>query len=194
MKDLRAPFDPDVVRSLRAGEAVRISGRVFTARDRVHKFLAEGGDPGVDLRGGAIYHCGPIVLPAGKADGGAGWRIVAAGPTTSIREEPYMAGIVARHGIRLVLGKGGMGPATLAAFREHPCAYIQIVGGAAAALAACVRRVEDVAFLDEFGATEALWTLEVEGLEGIVGMDCQGGDLFHDILAASKARLDALIR
>ncbi|MGI6494547.1 MAG: FumA C-terminus/TtdB family hydratase beta subunit [Kiritimatiellia bacterium] len=198
MNELRPPFAPDAIRSLRAGDAVRISGRIFTARDRVHKFLFEGGDPGVDLRGSAIFHCGPIVLPL-EADAetpaacAPRWRVVAAGPTTSIREEPYMADIIARHGVRLILGKGGMGEATLAACRKHACAYVQIVGGAAAALAARVREVEDVRFLDEFGATEALWSLRVEGLEGIVGMDCHGGDLFRDIRDASKARLDHLL-
>ena len=188
MKILRYPFDETSVRDLRAGDAVRISGRVFTGRDRVHKHLFEGGEPGVDLRDGAMFHCGPIVL---RQDDGP-WRIVAAGPTTSIREEPYMADVIRRHGLRLILGKGGMGRKTAEACMECGCAYVQIVGGAAAALASCVKRVDGVRFLDEFGATEAIWSLDVEGLEGIVGMDCAGGDLFREITESSRARLEAL--
>ena len=190
MKTLAYPFDEESVRALRAGDAVRISGRVYIGRDRVHKFLFEGGDPGVDLRESAIFHCGPIVL---QQDDGS-WRIVAAGPTTSIREEPYMADVIAKHGIRLILGKGGMGPATAAACREHGCAYVQIVGGAAAALAACVKKVDGVRFLDEFGATEAIWSLDVEGLDGIVGMDCEGGDLFRDVAESSRNALEEMTK
>ncbi len=188
MKTLKYPFSEDEIRGLRAGDAVRISGRVFTGRDRVHKFLFEGGDPGVDLHGGAIFHCGPIVL---QQDDGT-WKIVAVGPTTSIREEPYMADVIRRHGLRLILGKGGMGPKTAEACREYGCVYVQIVGGAAAALASCVKRVDGVHFLDEFGATEAIWSLDVEDLDGIVGMDCNGGDLFREISDSSHARLEEL--
>lgn len=189
MKILRYPFDEKSVRALRCGDAVRISGRVFTGRDRVHKFLFEGGDPGVDFRGGAIFHCGPIMLR--KEDGS--WGVVAAGPTTSIREEPYMADVIRRHGLRLVLGKGGMGRGTAEALRECGCAYVQIVGGAAAALASCVSHVGNPRFLGEFGATEAIWPLEVENLEGIVGMDSVGGDLFRDIAESSRVRLEAIL-
>jgi len=180
MNELRYPFSEEAVRALRAGEVVRIFGRVFTGRDRLHKHLAEGGACPVALRDGALYHCGPVVVPQGS-----GWRVVAAGPTTSAREEPYMAEVIARHGVRLIIGKGGMGAATQAACARHGCVYVQAVGGAAALLAQRVRRVEGVHFLETFGATEALWQLEVESFEAVVGIDTHGRNLFDEVKASS---------
>ena len=187
MIELRYPFTETAVRALRAGDAVRLSGRVCTGRDRFHKFLADGGECPVDLRDGALFHCGPVVVPEGGS-----WRVVAAGPTTSIREEPYEADAVERLGIRLVIGKGGMGAKTLEACRRCGCAYLQAVGGAAALTAQRIRRVIGVYFLEEFGATEACWEWEVEGLEAVVGMDARAGDLFARVRETSAARLEAL--
>ena len=189
--ELRAPFREDAVRSLRAGDRVRVSGTVYTGRDRFHRFLADGNPSPVDLRGGALFHCGPVVVRDEAAPGG--WRVVAAGPTTSAREEPYMAGIVRREGLRAIVGKGGMGPSTAEACRECGCVYLQAVGGAAALLARCVKRVAAVHFLDEFGATEACWSLEVEDLPALVGVDASGRSLFDDVRASSRAALDRLL-
>lgn len=185
---LQYPFREEDVRRLRAGDTVLLSGTIHTGRDRFHKHLGEGNPSPVPLRDGCLFHCGPVVVPDGN-----GWRIVAAGPTTSIREEPYMAGIIAAHGLRLVIGKGGMGAATARACRECGCAYLQAVGGAAALLARCVKRVTAVHFLDEFGATEACWSLEVEDFPALVGMDATGRSLFAETQAASKARLEKMI-
>lgn len=187
--DLALPLSEEAVRSLRAGDAVRLTGLLHTGRDRFHKHLAEGNPSPVDLRGGAIYHCGPVVV---RGDDGA-WRIVAAGPTTSSREEPYMAGIIRREGLRALIGKGGMGKATIDACRECGCAYLQAVGGAAALLARAVKRVADVHFLEEFGATEACWSLEVEALPAIVGIDSTGRSLFEEVKAASRTALEGLL-
>ncbi len=180
------------MRSLRAGDRVRVSGVVYTGRDRLHKFLGEGGASPVDLRDAAIFHCGPVMLRDPDAPGGAGWRVVAAGPTTSIREEPYMAGILRRHGVRLVIGKGGMGAGTLAALRDCGAAYLQAVGGAAALTARRIAAVEGVHFLDEFGPTEAMWALRLDGLEAIVAMDSHGESLFDAVRTASADVLHAL--
>ena len=187
MKQLRYPFSEAAVRDLRAGEVVQVFGRVFTGRDRLHKYLAEGGTCPVALRDGALFHCGPVVVPEG-----AGWRVVAAGPTTSVREEPYMADIIARHGVRVIIGKGGMGAATREACARHGCVYLQAVGGAAALLAQRIRRVEGVSLLEEFGAAEALWQLDVEAFEAVGGVDAHGCDLFEDVRRASAAALHAL--
>jgi len=189
MKRLRLPISEQDARALAAGEEVALTGVVHTGRDRFHKFLADGGASPVDLRGGALYHCGPVVVRG--ADGA--WRVVAAGPTTSAREEPYMAGIVRREGLRAVIGKGGMGEKTAAACRDFGCVYLQAVGGAAALLAQRVHRVVSVHFLEEFGATEACWGLEVEDLPALVGIDASGRSLFSDVRAASKAALDRLL-
>ena len=187
MNELRYPFCEEAVRALRAGDVVRVSGLVFTGRDRLHKYLAEGGACPAPLRDGALYHCGPVVVPQA-----GGWRVVAAGPTTSIREEPYMADIIARYGVRVIIGKGGMGAATHAACERHGCVYLQAVGGAAALLAQRVRRVSGVHFLNEFGAAEAMWEFEVEAVEAVVGMDTLGRNLFDEVKRSSAERLREL--
>lgn len=184
MKILNYPFTLAAVKELRVGDSVRLSGTIYTGRDRLHKFLAQGGHSPVDLHDGALYHCGPVVV---REEGG--WRVKAAGPTTSIREEPYMAQVIADHGVRVVIGKGGMGQRTLAACISHGCVYLQAVGGAAALLARCVKRVEDVYFLDEFGSAEAMWKLEADGFELVVGMDTYGCDLYEEMRVASLAKL-----
>ncbi len=185
---LKSPFDETQIRALRAGETVWLEGVVYTGRDRLHAFLHGGGLSPVSLRDGAIYHCGPVIV----ADGG-GWRMVAAGPTTSSREEPYMAGIIARHGLRVVIGKGGMGEKTREACRACGCVYLQAVGGAAASLARRVTAVRRVFFIEEFGAAEAMWELAVEGFEAVVGIDAHGVSLFDDVRASSQTRLAALL-
>ena len=175
---LRTPLSEADVRALRAGDEVLLSGLVHTGRDRFHKAVFESGASPVDLAGGALFHCGPVVV---KDPAAGGWRVVAAGPTTSCREEPYMAAIVERHGLRAIVGKGGMGAATREACARSGCVYLQAVGGAASLLARCVRRVVAVHFLDEFGATEACWSLEVEDMPALVGMDATGRSLYAEV-------------
>lgn len=189
---IKLPLSETDVRALRVGDEVRLSGLLYTGRDRFHKYLADGNVCPVDLRGGALFHCGPVVVPDPAAPASP-WRIVAAGPTTSTREEPYMAGIIRREGLRMVIGKGGMGRPTAEACAECGCAYLQAVGGAAALLARCVTRVESVHFLDEFGATEAVWGLRVEAFPALVGIDAQGASLFDTVREASAARLKELL-
>ncbi|NLB69270.1 MAG: hypothetical protein GX804_06255 [Lentisphaerae bacterium] len=182
---LHYPFYEKDVRTLSAGDIIDISGLVYTGRDRLHKHLAETGVSPVDLQNGAVFHCGPVVL----RNGDGSWRIVAAGPTTSIREEPYMASIVETQGVRIVIGKGGLGKKSLEAFARFGCVYVQAVGGAAAVIANSVKKVENVFFLEEFGATEAMWVLEVEKLPGIVAMDSHGRSLYNEIAETSKEAL-----
>lgn len=187
--ELVYPFTRAAVSALRAGDVVSVSGRVFTGRDRLHKHLAETGESPEDLHDGALFHCGPVIRR--EADGT--WRIVAAGPTTSIREEPYMAAIIAAQGVRVIIGKGGMGPATLAACREHGCVYLQAVGGAAAVIAQSVDAIEGVHFLEAFGATEAMWRLRVSRLQAVVGMDAHGRSLYDEVARASHDKLLGLL-
>lgn len=176
MKNLAYPFSLRDVRALAVGDIVEISGRVYTGRDRLHKFFADGGKLPVDFRDGALYHCGPVCV---LEDGG--WRVVAAGPTTSVRENPYEPDFIARTGVRLVIGKGGMDAATLAAMKRHGCVYVQAVGGAGALYAECVKRVAGVSMLKEFGAAEAVWHFDVEGFRGVVAMDAHGRSLFDTV-------------
>jgi fumarate hydratase class I len=187
MIQLTAPFTEEKVRALKVGDAVELTGILFTARDAVHKHLAQGGalPAGVDLRNGIIYHCGPVAL---KDHRGA-WRVTAAGPTTSARQEPYQADIIRRFGVRGVIGKGGMGERTLAACREHGCVYFHAVGGAAQVLAERIKSVRNVYLLDQFGGPEAIWELAVESFPVVVTMDAHGNSLHNAVLAASRAQL-----
>ncbi len=187
MKTVNLPVGEKDVRRLRAGDAVSINGIIHTGRDKFHKWFADGRPIAVDFRDGAIYHCGPVVVGACGE-----WRVVAAGPTTSVRENPYEPEFIAKSGVRLVIGKGGMDSRTLAAMRNHGCVYIQAVGGAAALSAAAVKRVAGVDFLEEFGAAEACWHFEVEDFRGVVAMDARGVSLFDKVASASAAKLAGL--
>jgi fumarate hydratase subunit beta len=187
MTKLSFPFTEEKVRALKVGEEVQISGVVFTGRDAVHKFLHEGGQlpPEVKLRDGIIYHCGPVMM---KQEDGS-WKCTAAGPTTSIREEPYQWQVIRDHGVRGVIGKGGMGDLTMAACKEYGCVYLHAIGGAAQVLAECVKKVRNVYMMKEFGAPEAIWELEIENFPVVVTIDAHGNSLHKDILAASRAEL-----
>jgi fumarate hydratase class I len=217
---LRAPISEEQIRSLKVGDVVLVSGRMFTGRDAVHAHLMKH-EPPVDLRGSVLYHCGPVVvkdespvspkpqsgegalvspkpqggdagLVAPKPQGGeGGWRVTAAGPTTSIREEPYQAEILKRYGVRAVMGKGGMGPKTLAGLKESGAVYLNAIGGAAQFYARCIERVEGVSLM-EFGTPEAMWHLEVRDFPAIVTMDAHGNSLHKDVEDKSGAILETL--
>ena len=191
MITLTYPFDEKAVRALKAGDAVSITGRLYTGRDKFHKFVADGGALPVDFTDGALYHCGPVCVRDG-ADGA--WRVVAAGPTTSVRENPYEPAFIVASGVRLIVGKGGMDAATLAAMKRHGCVYVQAVGGAGALYAAAVRRVAGVSLLDEFGAAEAVWHFDVVDFRGVVAMDAHGRSLFAEVAEASARALAGLRR
>ena len=180
-----APLTEEAVRALKVGDVVLLSGRMFTGRDEVHSHLAKH-DPPVDLRGSALYHCGPVVVKEGER-----WRVTAAGPTTSIREEPYQADVIRRYGVRAVIGKGGMGAKTLAAMKEHGAVYLNAIGGAAQFYAQSITRVDGVSLL-EFGTPEAMWHLTVENFPAIVTMDAHGNSLHKDIERESGMHLESL--
>jgi len=188
MKHLEYPFTMSKIQELRAGDKVSLSGRVFTGRDRLHKHLFEGGKCPVDLKDGAIYHCGPVISGREEA-----WVVCAAGPTTSIRQDLYMPKIIEQHKVRIIIGKGGMGDATVKACMKHGCVYLQLVGGAAALLAENIEKIEGVHFLKEFGETDALWELQVKDFKAVVTMDVMGGNLHKKIKLASRRALKRLL-
>lgn len=190
---ITTPLSEETVRSLRAGDEVLISGTLYTGRDAVHKYLHGGGalPDGVNLAGGIIYHCGPVIVER-NADGRRSWTVTAAGPTTSIREEPYQADLIARYGLRGVIGKGGMGLKTLAACREHGAVYLHAIGGAAQVYAQCITGVTDV-YLEEFGSPEAIWVLNVTDFPAIVTMDSAGSSLHEAVQADSLDRFKSLL-
>jgi tartrate/fumarate subfamily iron-sulfur-dependent hydro-lyase beta chain len=186
--DLTAPFTEDKIRALKVGDMVAITGTLYTGRDAFHKHLHDGGAPPVDLKDQILYHCGPVVVREGDQ-----WVVKAAGPTTSIREEPYQGDILRKFGVRGVIGKGGMGEKTLQALQECGAVYMHAVGGAAQVLARCVTRVKDVYMLEELGSPEAVWELEVERFPVVITMDAHGGSLHEDVLARSSQALDAIL-
>jgi fumarate hydratase class I len=179
---LTPPLSEETVRALKVGDVVLIRGEVFTGRDNVHAYLMKNPPP-VDLRGAVLYHCGPVMLKQGGE-----WVVKAAGPTTSSREEPYQGDIIRRYGVRAVVGKGGMGPRTLAALKEAGAVYLNAIGGAAQYYARAVKKVLGVHLMD-FGIPEAMWHLRVYDFAAIVTMDARGNSLHADI---EKVTGDAL--
>lgn len=196
MIKLEAPFTEAKIRQLKVGDMVELTGIVFTGRDAVHKWLSEGNDPPFSFRDGIIYHCGPVMMRKKVKEGKKSverWVATAAGPTTSIREEPYQAGIIERLGVRAVIGKGGMGEKTRQACAAHGCVYLHAVGGAAQVLAECIKDVEDVFGIEQFGSPEAIWKLRVEAFPVVVTIDAHGGSLHKEIEAQSGDKLKGIL-
>ena len=191
MAELKLPVSEESIRNLKVGDFVELTGRMITGRDTAHTWLIEDYREEVAqyLEGTVIYHCGPVV--AERDDGS--YDFVAAGPTTSIREEPYQADVIGRYGLRGVIGKGGMGPKTLEGLGEHGAVYLHAVGGAAQVLARAIPRVEKVFMLSEFGVPEALWVIEVERFPVMVTMDSHGGSLHAEVEERSQAKLRELL-
>jgi fumarate hydratase class I len=204
MLKVQLPLNDELVRSLNVGDAVALSGVMVTGRDAVHKWMVDtfikksrtlqGDDLDVYqaikplLWGSVIYHCGPVVAGLDSKD----YRFVAAGPTTSIREEPYQGDVMRHFHIQGVIGKGGMGEKTLAACQEVPGMYLHAIGGAASLIAQTVKRVLNVYKLD-FGVPEALWVIEVEDFPVVVTMDAHGKSLHSEVEARSRHTLEELL-
>ena len=184
---LTTPLSEADVRKLKAGDIVLLNGPVFTGRDAVHKYLHSGGDVPV-LKDAVIYHCGPVVLEQGGE-----YRVVAAGPTTSIREEPYQAAVIERYGVKAVIGKGGMGSKTLDACRKFGCVYLHAIGGAAQIYARCVERTPRVFLKDKFGSPEAVWEMHVKNFPAVVTMDSHGRSLHAEVNETSKQNLQSVL-
>jgi tartrate/fumarate subfamily iron-sulfur-dependent hydro-lyase beta chain len=157
------PLTEKDVRSLKKGDLVFLSGILYTGRDAVHKYLYEGHEPPVSLENAVIYHCGPVVLKEDNI-----WRVTAAGPTTSIREEPYQATLIEKFKLKAVIGKGGMGEKTAKACRDFGCVYLHAIGGAAQVYAEHIISVKNVYLREEFGDPEAIWELEVKDFPVVV--------------------------
>lgn len=182
---LTPPLTEQQMRALRVGDVVLITGEMYTGRDNVHAHLMKNPPP-VDMNGTVLYHCGPVMLKQGEE-----WSVKAAGPTTSIREEPYQADVIRRYGVRAVIGKGGMGAKTLAALKECGAVYLNGIGGAAQYYARTVEKVLGV-HLMEFGIPEAMWHLRVKNFAAIVTMDAHGNSLHADVEKSTGEALEAL--
>ncbi len=205
MNSVTIPISDDVIRSLKVGDSLALSGVMSTGRDAFHKWLVDtfikktrapqGDDLEVYnalkpiLNGGVIYHCGPVVAGLDTKN----YQFRAAGPTTSIREEPYQGDVMRHFNAKAVIGKGGMGSKTLQACGEVPCLYLHAIGGAASWIAQTVTRVLGVYKL-EFGVPEAAWIIEVKDFPVVVTMDSHGGSLHAEVEAKSKAILTQLLQ
>ena len=190
MAELKLPVSEESIRNLKVGDFVELTGRMITGRDAAHKWLLEDFRQEVApfLEGTVIYHCGPVV----KQHEDGSWEFVAAGPTTSIREEPYQAAVIERYGLRGVIGKGGMGAKTLAGLHESGALYLHAVGGAAQVLAQAVKRVERVFMLEEFGVPEAMWVIDVERFPVMITMDAHMNSLHETVEARSRKEFERL--
>jgi fumarate hydratase class I len=191
MAELKLPTDEATMRDLKVGDYLELTGRMITGRDAAHKWLLEEfrGDVAAWMKETIIYHCGPVV----RQDSDGSYAFVAAGPTTSIREEPYEADVIEQYGLRGVIGKGGMAQKTLAGLARSGAVYLHAIGGAAQVLANSVKRVRQVFMLEEFGVPEALWVIEVERFPVVVTMDAHGATLHRDVGDASRAELARLL-
>lgn len=204
MRQINLPIDDETIRSLKVGEPVLLTGVMVTGRDNVHKwmietFIKKTRQPTEDdlmvyeaikplLKGGVIYHCGPVVAGLETKE----YRFVAAGPTTSSREEPYQGDVMRHFNIKGVIGKGGMGAKTLAACQEVPGVYFHAVGGAASLIAQTVKKVIGVYKL-EFGVPEAMWVIQVVDFPAVVTMDSHGSSQHAVIEEQSRAALEELL-
>jgi fumarate hydratase class I len=185
--DLSTPLSEEVVRGLRVGDLVAVTGTIVTARDRAHAYLGGAdvrGELPFDLVGGVIYHCGPLARRTRT-----GLTVVSAGPTTSARMALSEAAVVERYGVRAVMGKGGLPEDILATFARLGCVYLSAYGGCGALYARHIRRVVQVFKEAEFGAPEAFWVLEVAGFPAIVSMDTRGESLHGQVRERSREAL-----
>jgi len=203
-KNLSLPISDETIRGLSVGESVTLSGVMVTGRDAVHKwlmdtFIAPKRTPTEDdqevysairplLQGSVIYHCGPVVAGLDTKQ----YRFVAAGPTTSIREEPYQGDVMRHFNMKGAIGKGGMGTKTLRACQEVPGVYFHAIGGAASLIAQSVQKVLTVYKLD-FGVPEAIWVIEVKDFPVVVTMDSHGNSLHAGVREQSKVQLERLL-
>lgn len=192
MIQLTTPIAEEEILRLRVGDAVQLSGIASTGRDAAHKYMVERlieaprplppedeklfNELRATLSGGAIYHSGPIL----KNEAGR-WSFVSSGPTTSIRDEIYQDKVIGAFGLRVVIGKGGMGPRTLAACQKYKAVYLHGIGGAGVYNAASVVEVLDVFKREEFGLPEAFWKIRLDKFTGIVTMDAHGRSLHKDL-------------
>lgn len=204
MRTINLPASDEAIRELRVGEPVLLNGVMVTGRDAAHKwmmevFIKKSKEPQGDdlqvyeelkklLNGGVIYHCGPVVSGLDTKD----YKFVAAGPTTSIREEPYQADVMKHFNVKGVIGKGGMGAKTLKGCQETPGVYLHAIGGAASYIAQSVTKVLGV-FKLEFGVPEALWVIEVKDFPVVVTMDSHGGSQHAVVDEASKKVFEELL-
>lgn len=190
MIPLEIPIPEAKIRELKVGDTVLLTGTLVTARDAGHKLMVEERPRFLDplLREGVIYHCGPVVRKEGER-----WTFVAAGPTTSAREEPYQAKVIESYTVRGVIGKGGMGEATREACQRFGAVYFHAVGGCGTAIARAVEEVVGVHKLEEFGTPEAFWVIRVRDFPVVVTIDSHGNSIHEQVRESSRQVYERLL-
>jgi len=187
--DFDMPVSEQQVRALRVNDTVTLNGTLFGIRDatQIHMF-DRGRTTRFDLRGHAVIHTAPNVKKVPPSpEHPTGYAPVCVGTTTSARMERFTQPLMLQYGVRLVIGKGGLGAASLDAFREHGGAYLAIIGGTAALETTWIEAIEDVD-LDDLNP-ESLWRFRIRGFGPLlVGMDSHGGSLYRDVDAAARSR------
>jgi len=187
---LETPLGDEYIRKLTVGDTIFLTGIVFTARDEAHmELLEDKGIPGFDMTGLGLYHCGPVM----KQEDGK-WKVVSAGPTTSFRMETLEPGFLDMFPVKLIIGKGGMGPLTLVALEKHNVVYVSFTGGAGALAAKGLGDVKAVYYLDKLGMPEAVWVFEAREFGPlVVSMDARGNSLYSEVNRKSRENLDRLL-
>ncbi len=190
---LKTPLSDEDVSKLRVGDIVYVTGLMVTARDEAHKKILETLEKGeklpIDLKGLVLYHCGPVVRK--KPDGS--WEVVAAGPTTSMRMESVEAEFIEKTGVKIIVGKGGMGTRTAEAMKKHKAVYAVFTGGAGALAADRIKRVVDVYWLEELGIPEAVWVFEVENFGPlVVTIDTTGKNYYEEKMSDVRKKAEEI--
>jgi tartrate/fumarate subfamily iron-sulfur-dependent hydro-lyase beta chain len=185
------PLSNDDVAQLNIGDIVFLSGTIFTARDEAHiELIKHGGIPELDMTGLGLYHCGPVMKQEGN-----GWRVISAGPTTSFRMETLEPEFLDKFKVKLIIGKGGMGPLTLGALKKHKVAYVAFTGGAGALAAKGLGDVKSVYYLEELGMPEAVWVFEARDFGPlIVSMDSKGRSLYDELNSKVEENLKRVLQ
>lgn len=181
-KVLTTPVRVEDIEDLRIGDVIYLSGTLVTARDDAHmRLVKQGRKLPVDLDGLAIFHAGPIMVPCSdKEHSGSGYKVVSIGPTTSMRMEKFEREFIAETGVKVIVGKGGMGAGTVEGCRTHKALHCVFPGGCAVLAAS---KVEEVTALHwpELGMPEAMWVMRVREFGPlIVSIDTKGGNLFEE--------------
>ncbi|HID25549.1 MAG TPA: fumarate hydratase [Thermoplasmata archaeon] len=188
LEEIRLPLTEEETRSLTAGDIIWLTGRLVTARDKAHQKMIQLYEnkkkPPVELSDGVILHCGPIAKKKKS-----GWEVVSAGPTTSYRMEAYTPDLIKHAGIKVIIGKGGMGKQTADACKRYGTVYCSFTGGASLVAAQAVKKVENVFWLEELGMPEALWVFEVKKFGPlVVTIDAKGNNLTEQIVEKAKLK------
>lgn len=191
MKNISLPLSESDAKGLKAGESITLTGKIFTARDEAHihalSFHEKGQDIPFDLKGAAVFHCGPIMRQTGKR-----WEVVAAGPTTSSRMNSLEPDFIRAFGARAIIGKGGMSKDTIDAMKRHGCVYLALTGGAAVLAAKGIVNVAGVHWF-ELGMPEAVWELDVQNFGPLtVAIDSHGNSLYEDVGREVQKNLPAI--